>query len=90
MNLLDGVGFIGMAMGLFAVSEILVNIEEPMQQVFTNAKLGFMSLFPNLQDWKDSFGALWRGSVLGFFIGMLPGAGATHLLRSWPTPWRRS
>ena len=77
MNMLDGVGFIGMAVGLFAVSEILENIEAPMQQVFSDAKLGFLSLFPNLQDWKDSFGALWRGSVLGFFIGTLPGSGAT-------------
>jgi TctA family transporter len=77
MYLLDGVGFIGMAVGLFAASEVLVNIEEPMQQVFTEAKLNFLSLFPNLQDWKDSFGALWRGSILGFVIGVLPGAGAT-------------
>jgi putative tricarboxylic transport membrane protein len=77
MYLLDGVGFIGMAVGLFAASEVLVNIEEPMQQVFTEAKLGFLSLFPNLQDWKDSFGAIWRGSILGFIIGVLPGAGAT-------------
>jgi putative tricarboxylic transport membrane protein len=77
MYLLDGVGFIGMAVGLFAASEVLVNIEEPMQQVFTEAKLGFLSLFPNLQDWKDSFGAIWRGSILGFVIGVLPGAGAT-------------
>ena len=77
MNLLDGVGFIGMAVGLFAASEVLVNIEEPMQQIFTEAKLNFLSLFPNLQDWKDSFGALWRGSILGFVIGVLPGAGAT-------------
>jgi len=77
MYLLDGVGFIGMAVGLFAASEVLVNIESPMQQVFTEAKLGFLALFPNRQDWKDSFGALWRGSILGFFIGVLPGAGAT-------------
>jgi putative tricarboxylic transport membrane protein len=77
MNLLDGVGFIGMAIGLFAVSEILVNLEEEIKQVFSDTKLGFMSLFPNVQDWKDSFGALWRGSVLGFFIGTLPGSGAT-------------
>ncbi|MCL5808163.1 MAG: tripartite tricarboxylate transporter permease, partial [Deltaproteobacteria bacterium] len=54
MYLLDGVGFIGMAVGLFAASEVLVNIEAPMQQVFTEAKLGFLALFPNLQDWKDS------------------------------------
>jgi putative tricarboxylic transport membrane protein len=77
MYLLDGVGFIGMAVGLFAASEVLVNIEQPMQQVFTKTKLTFLSMFPNLQDWKDSFGALWRGSVIGFFVGVLPGAGAT-------------
>jgi putative tricarboxylic transport membrane protein len=77
MNLLDGVGFIGMAIGLFAVSEILVNLEEEIKQVFSDAKLGFLSLFPTVQDWKDSFGALWRGSLLGFFIGTLPGSGAT-------------
>ncbi len=77
MYLLDGVGFIGVAVGLFAVSEVLVNIERPMQQVFTDAKLSFLSLFPNLQDWKNSFGALWRSSIIGFFVGVLPGAGAT-------------
>lgn len=77
MYLLDGVGFIGMAVGLFAASEVLVNLEKPMEQIFTKAKLNFMSLFPNLQDWKDSFGAIWRGSLIGFFVGILPGAGAT-------------
>ncbi len=77
MSLLDGVGFIGMAVGLFAISEILVNLEEPMKRVFSDAKLGIRSLFPTVQDWKDSFGALWRGSLLGFFIGALPGSGAT-------------
>jgi putative tricarboxylic transport membrane protein len=77
MNLLDGVGFIGMAVGLFAVAEVLENIEKPMQQVFTEAKLTIRSMLPNLQDWKDSFGALWRGSIIGFFAGSLPGSGAT-------------
>jgi putative tricarboxylic transport membrane protein len=75
--LLDGVGFIGMAVGLFAVAEVLVNIEEPTREIFRSVKLNFRSLFPNLQDFKDSFGALWRGPILGFFIGVLPGAGAT-------------
>ncbi|MCL4488000.1 MAG: tripartite tricarboxylate transporter permease [Chloroflexi bacterium] len=75
--LLDGVGFIGVAVGLFAVSEVLCNIEAPMQSVFMQPKLTLRNLFPNLQDWKDSFGALWRGSILGFVVGVLPGAGAT-------------
>ena len=48
-----------------------------MLQIFTEAKLTIRSLLPNLQDWKDSFGALWRGSIIGFFVGVLPGAGAT-------------
>jgi putative tricarboxylic transport membrane protein len=77
INLLNGVGFIGVAVGLFAVSEVLVNLEEPMSQIFTEVKLTMWSMFPTVQDWKDSFGSLWRGSIIGFFIGVLPGAGAT-------------
>jgi putative tricarboxylic transport membrane protein len=77
LNLLDGLGFIGMAVGLFAVAEVLLNLEEPMDQVFLKADLRLRSLFPNLQDWKDSFWPIWRSSILGFFIGVLPGAGAT-------------
>ena len=77
LYLLDGMGFIGVAVGLFAVAEVLLNLEEPMEQVFLKADLGLRSLFPNLQDWKDSFWPIWRSSILGFFIGVLPGAGAT-------------
>ncbi len=75
--LLDGMGFIGVAVGLFAVAEVLVNLEAPLQQVFVKTKLNLRSLFPNLQDWKDSIGPIGRSSILGFFIGVLPGAGAT-------------
>ncbi len=75
--LLDGAGFIGVAVGLFAVSEILVNIEDPMERVFVDAKLSLRSMLPNLQDWKDSIGAIGRGSIIGFVTGVLPGAGAT-------------
>ncbi len=75
--LLDGFGFIGVAVGLFAVAEVLVNLEEPLEQVFVKTKLNLRNLFPNLQDWKDSLGAIGRSSLIGFFIGVLPGAGAT-------------
>jgi len=77
MYLLDGVGFIGMAVGLFALSEILENIEAPMEQLISKTKLTFRGLFPNLQDWKNSYRTVIRGSFIGFFIGVLPGAGAT-------------
>src|SRR5574337_383983 len=54
--LLDGLGFIGVAVGLFAVAEVLVNLEAPLQQVFVKTTLSLRSLFPNLQDWRDSLG----------------------------------
>ncbi len=75
--LLDGAGFIGVAVGLFAVSEILINIEDPMERVFVEAKLSMRSMLPTLEDWKQSFGAIGRGSLIGFVVGVLPGAGAT-------------
>ena len=72
-----GWGFIGVAVGLFAVAEVLVNLEQPMEQIFLKADLKLRNLFPNLQDWKVSVGPMGRSSVIGFIIGMLPGAGAT-------------
>jgi putative tricarboxylic transport membrane protein len=77
LSLLDGAGFIGVAVGLFAVAEVLCNLEETMEQVFIKAKLGLRDLFPNLQDWKDSWWPIWRCSFMAFFLGNLPGAGAT-------------
>ena len=77
LYLLDGLGFINIAVGLFAVAEVMENMERPAAEIYAKTKLSFKSMFPNLQDWKDSFGALWRGSIIGFFIGVLPGAGPT-------------
>jgi putative tricarboxylic transport membrane protein len=77
MYTLDGIGFIGVAVGLFALSEIMENMEGPMEQMVSKTKLRFRSLFPNLQDWKYSWKTVIRGSFIGFFIGILPGAGAT-------------
>jgi len=36
----------------------------------------FKNLFPTLQDWKDSAGPIGRGTILGFFLGLVPGGGA--------------
>ncbi len=77
MYTLDGIGFIGVAVGLFALSEILENMEGPMETMVSKTKLRIRTLFPNLQDWKNSWVTIIRGSLIGFFIGILPGAGAT-------------
>jgi putative tricarboxylic transport membrane protein len=73
VTLMDGVGIVPAAMGLFGISEVLTNIEENIkQEVFTTKITG---LLPNLQDWKDSTWPIIRGSAIGFFMGILPGAG---------------
>ncbi len=74
--LLDGFGFVNIAVGLFALSEVMINVEKPASEVFIHAGFRFRELLPHFQDWKDSFGAVARGSVIGFIIGALPGTGA--------------
>ncbi len=73
--LLDGVGLVPLVMGLFGISEVLVNVEERLagREIF---KTMFKGLLPTLQDWKRSIWSILRGSVIGFFLGILPGGGA--------------
>jgi putative tricarboxylic transport membrane protein len=72
--LLDGVGLIPVAMGLFGISEVLVNLESPEERSILNERIS--NLLPTREDWKRSAGPIARGSVLGFLLGLLPGAGA--------------
>jgi putative tricarboxylic transport membrane protein len=73
-ELLDGVGLAPLAMGLFGISEILLNVEKRIKQelITTNVR----NLFPNLEDWRRSIWAILRGTGAGFFLGILPGGGA--------------
>ena len=73
-ELMEGIGLVPIAMGMFGISEILLNIEKKMKISIFEAKLrGFL---PNLQDWRNSLGAILRGTGIGFFLGILPGGGA--------------
>jgi putative tricarboxylic transport membrane protein len=74
-TLMDGVGLVPVVMGLFGISEVLLNIEEGLKQEVSKTKIS--NLLPNLQDWKDSIKPILRGSLLGFFIGIIPGTGGT-------------
>jgi putative tricarboxylic transport membrane protein len=70
----DGVGLVPVFMGMFGIAEVLSMIEKPLeQQVIAKPK----GLFPTKKDWKDSGGAIARGSIIGFFLGVLPGGGCT-------------
>lgn len=72
-SLLDGIGFVPLTMGLFGISEVLSNIEKPSEKIILDTKI--KNLLPNLQDWKRSIGPIYRGSLIGFFLGILPGGG---------------
>ena len=73
-ELVDGVGLVPVVMGLFGISEVLLNVEGAMERSIFETKI--RNLFPNLRDWADSIGPIIRGTVLGFFLGVLPGGGA--------------
>lgn len=74
-NLADGIEFVIIAMGLFGVGEILYNMSTPTGASPTGPKV--KRALPTKKDLKDSRGAISRGSVTGFILGVLPGGGAT-------------
>ena len=76
----DGIGLVPVAMGLFGIGEVLINIEESIakREIF-RAKLS--NLMPTRKDWRDSAMPITRGSIIGFFLGVLPGGG--HVLASF-------
>jgi len=73
-ELLDGVGLVPLVMGLFGISEVLLNIELKIKrEIFTTKVKG---LLPTWSDWAKSIWSILRGTVIGFFLGTLPGGGA--------------
>jgi putative tricarboxylic transport membrane protein len=74
LQLWDGISIVPLAMGLFGIAEILSSIEESAAPELLKTKI--VNIFPNLSDWMQSKWAILRGSVLGFFLGILPGGGA--------------
>lgn len=73
-GLIDGVGLVPMAMGLFGISEIFMNLEKPQERIIL--KTAIKHLLPSREDWRRSAKPIGRGTVLGFFLGILPGGGA--------------
>jgi putative tricarboxylic transport membrane protein len=70
----DGISLVPVIMGLFGVGEILISIEE--RTKVDALKTELKRLWPSLQDWRESRGSIARGTVLGFFLGLIPGGGA--------------
>lgn len=83
-ELVDGIGFTVVAVGLFAVAEIVLNLEsrEP-REVYAGKLTGLM---PTAGDFRDAAWPTVRGTAVGSFFGVLPGTGpalssfATYML----------
>ena len=73
-DLMDGVGLVPLVMGLFGISEILLNLEQKIDRdIFKTTVKG---LLPTVEDWIQAKWAILRGTVIGFILGILPGGGA--------------
>jgi putative tricarboxylic transport membrane protein len=70
-QLWEGLSFVPVVMGLFGLAEVLVSVERSLTQEVIRTRL--RDLLPSRQEWRDSAGAILRGSVLGFGVGILPG-----------------
>jgi putative tricarboxylic transport membrane protein len=71
---LDGLDMVPMVMGLFGLGEVLINLEE--KTAFQLLKTKIKHLFPTTQDWARSIPPIFRGTFLGFFLGVVPGGGS--------------
>jgi putative tricarboxylic transport membrane protein len=77
MELLSGLDFVVVAIGVFAIGEVLASMERREAAQILPVPKGWRNLMPTKQDLKDSRFAFANGSIIGFFIGVLPGAGST-------------
>jgi len=74
MELVDGVGLVPIVMGLFGIAEVLANVERQLRREVFDTRI--RGLLPTAKDWLESRWAVARGSLVGFFLGILPGGGA--------------
>ncbi|SDH11321.1 tripartite tricarboxylate transporter permease [Pelagibacterium luteolum] len=72
-ELYSGLGLVPVAMGLFAISEVLINAQQKMSGVIVT-KIG--RLLPTFNELLSCIPSMLRGTPLGFLIGVLPGAGS--------------
>ncbi len=74
-QLTDGLGFVTVAMGMFGFAEIIVNLEQKEHRETFLKEI--TKLWPTMADFKRMVPPILRGTVLGSFLGILPGGGAS-------------
>jgi TctA family transporter len=74
-ELSDGINFVVLAMGLFGIAEVVLNLENPELRAGIVAKRG--KLWLTREEWRYAIPAVFRGTALGTCLGILPGGGAS-------------
>ena len=77
LELLSGIDFLPLSIALFGFSEILTGADEAEAARRSRVHVSVRDVFPTRADLRQSAWPIARGSVIGFLIGALPGAGAT-------------
>jgi len=73
LHLEAGIDMVPLIMGLFGLGEVLEEMGRKAKVDARRYTPRFWELFPNKKDWRVSLGPIGRGSLVGFFIGILPG-----------------
>jgi len=76
-EMMDGIDFLPVAIGLFGLGEVLAGAEAAKGTAVANGRYRLRDVMPSAVDWVRSRWAIARGTVLGFAVGILPGAGPT-------------
>ena len=76
-EMMDGMDFLPAAIGLFGLGEVLAGAEEAKGTKIPKGRYGFRDVMPSAEDWARSRWAIMRGTLMGFLVGLLPGAGPT-------------
>ena len=73
-ELQSGFDFVTLAMGVFGLGEIFLGLKSVIKSEIVSTKVG--QVWPTMRDWVASRMAILRGTLVGFFIGVIPGGGA--------------
>ena len=73
IDLTGGVEILALVIGLYGVSEILMNVEQAIKSTLVTTKV--KNIFPTRADLRASMAPILRGSGLGFLLGLVPGGG---------------
>lgn len=77
MFLRRGIEFGVVAMAVFGINELMGTLLEPQEENVHLQKLSFKDLYPNKEEWRRSVLPILRGTIIGFFIGLMPGPAGT-------------